>query len=223
MSNDKLLQDSFLIKNLNPLFFEAIKGFWKALEIAKVSQEEQVQLREALYNLVRFTFRHLFQPLYLKYTPQVKGTLFLLSAVHSDGIGDYISALKCAQLLTDHYSGIDIHVVYTHKQKLPSLDPSFSLKKENIHAFQETEDPSSIILGNILEGKNTCSFLQELEKLQNEREKILKEYESLKAHPQAALAVKELADELNPPIKQLQYELNKKRKLNNFTYKCKKA
>lgn len=207
-----LLEDSFLIQKLNPLFLETLRGYWFTLKNAQVSEEERIQIREAFYNLVRFTFRHLFQPLYLKYPPQVKGKVFLLSSVHSDGIGDYIALLKCAQLLKEQHPEIDVQVVYTHKQKLPPLDATFPLiKKENSHAFLETDAPFSMILGNVLEGKKEFLFLQELEKLQQEKQNILNEYETLKVdHPQAALPLKDLAEEMERPIKQVQYFIRKK-------------
>lgn len=207
-----LFEDPFLNQKLNPIFLETLKGYWATLQNAQVSDEEKIQIREALYNLVRFAFQHLFQPLYLKYVPKVKGRIFLLSAVHSDGIGDYIATLKCAQLLKEFYPEIDVHVAYTHKQKLPALDSTFPLiKRENIHAFLETTDSLSNVLGNVLEGKKEFSFTQELEKLFREKESILGEYETLKAsHPKAGLAIKELADELDRPIKQIQYFMQKK-------------
>lgn len=213
MSRDtNLLEDPFLVQKLNPLFLETLNGYWNALKNAQVSDEEKIQIREALYNLVRFAFYRLFQPLYLKYSPKVKGRVFLLSAVHSDGIGDYITTLKCAQLLKEIHPEIDVHVVYTHKQKLPPVDPAFYLlEKENIHAFQETKDLASLILGNILEGKTEFSFLQSLEKLQLEKQKIVKEYEVLqKDYPEAASAIKELADDMDKPIRELQYFIRKK-------------
>lgn len=213
-----LHDDPFIQTKLNPLFLENLNSYWNTLKNAQVSDIEKIQIQEALYNLVRFTFRRLFQPLYLKYSPKVSGRAFLLSAVHSDGIGDYITTLKCAQLLKEYHSEIDVHVAYTHKQKLPPLDPSFSLlRKEHVHDFQETPDSSSFILENILEGKTEFSFLQELEKLQHEKQSIMLEYESLKEnHPQAALAIKDLANEMDKPIKQLQYFARKKRKQNIF-------
>lgn len=207
-----LLDDPFLVQKLNPLLLETLNGYWNALRTAKVSDEEKIQIREALFNLVRFAFRHLFQPLYLKYFPKIKRTVFLLSAVHSDGIGDYISTLKCARLLKELHPELDVHVAYTHKQKLPTIDPAFYLlKKENVHDFQETDDPNSMILGTVLEGKTEFLFLKELEKLQQEKQKIVGEYEALKEnHPQAALALKDMADEMDRPIRQHQYFLRKK-------------
>ena len=212
MTHD-LLEDPFLVQKLNPLLLETLKGYWSALKNANVSEEEKIEIREALYNLIRFAFRHLFQPLYLKYVPKVKGSLFLLSAVHSDGIGDFIATLNCARLLKEHYPEIDVHVAYTHKQKLPHIDPAFyHLKKENIHSFAETEDPSSLILGNVLEGKNEFSFAHDLEKLKQDKQKIMLEYEPLKEnHPEAASAVKELADNLDKSINEKQYFLHKKK------------
>lgn len=207
-----LLEDPFLIHHLNPNFLEALKGYWKTLSQAEVSDEGKEQIREAFYNLVRFAFRHLFRPLYLKYPPKMKGSVFVMSAVHSDGIGDYIATLKCSQLLKEHHPEIDVHVAYTHQQKLPLVDPVFHLlEKENIHPFQETEDLSSKILGNVLEGKTEFSFLRELEKLQNEKQKIQAEYETLQEnHPLAASAIKELADEMDKSIQHYQHLLKKK-------------
>ena len=142
-----LHDDPFIQTKLNPLFLENLNSYWNTLKNAQVSDIEKIQIQEALYNLVRFTFRRLFQPLYLKYSPKVSGRAFLLSAVHSDGIGDYITTLKCAQLLKEYHSEIDVHVaLYSLKQKLPPLDPSFSLlRKEHVHDFQETPDSSSFI------------------------------------------------------------------------------
>lgn len=212
VSFPNITEDPFILSKLNPLFLENLKNYWNTLKNATVSEEARSQINEAFYNLIRFTFRRLFQPLYLKHSLKLKGTLFLLSAVHSDGIGDYIATLKCAQLLKEHHPEIDAQVVYTHKQKLPAPDFTFSLlKKENINAFHETTDPSSQILGHVLEGKTEFSFLHELEKMQQEKQNILLEYEALKNdHPQAAAAIKDLADEMDKPIKQLQYFSRKK-------------
>lgn len=219
------LDDPFLSQRLNPLLLENVKGYWKALTEAKVSEEERLQIREALFNLVRFVFRHLFQPLYLKYSPHMQGSIYLLSAVHSDGIGDYMTTLKCAKLLKEAHPEINVHVAYTHKQKLPEVNPGdYLLKKENIHSFLETEDPSSMILGNVLEGKPSLSFVEDLKKLQKEKEKILQEYEALKDHhPQAALAIKELADEADKPLRKLQYFLQKKEEASEIYEALKKS
>lgn len=208
-----LFSDSFLTSKLNPNFIEALNTYWNVLKNAAASEEEKIQVREALYNLVRFTFRHLFQPLYLKYIPKIKGKVFLLSAIHTDGIGDYFATLKCARILKEQHPELDIHLAYTHKQQLPSLEPSlFLLKKENIHDFLETDNSSSAILEKVLEGKSDFSFLYEFEKLQQEKQKIITEYEALKEQfPQAALAVKDLADEMDKPIKQQQYFMRKKK------------
>jgi hypothetical protein len=212
MAFHDFLDDPFLVQKLNPVLLEALKGYWQALKNAKASDEEKNQIRDALYNLVRFAFRHLFYPLYLKYSPQVKGTVFLLSAVHSDGIGDYMAMLKCARLLRETHPELKIEVVYTHKQKLPDVDPAFYLlKKENFHSFDETEDPASKILEGVLEGKAAFFNLQEMENLQREKLKIMMEYENLKnSYPDAASALKELADEKDWPIHMQQYFVRKR-------------
>lgn len=208
-----LLDDPFLKSKLNPLFLESLSKYWNGLIDAKVSEEEEIQIKEALYNLVRFTFRHLFKPLFLKYIPKVKGTVFLLSAVHSDGLGDYMATLKCAELLKREHPELDVQIALTHRQRLPPVDPAFtSIKKENIHDFQESDRPDSYILEKILEGKTEFSFLQQLERLQKEKQSIILEYDSLKeTHPFAAEALKELADEMDKPIKQQEYFIRKKK------------
>lgn len=207
----ELLGDPFLVGSLNPLLLDTLRNYWQTLKSAKVSEEEKLQIEEALYNLIRFAFRHLLQPLYLKYVPQVKGRVFLLSAVHSDGIGDYMSLLRCAQLLKQQHYDLDVQIVFTHQQRLPPVDRTFDLiRKEDIHDFQETPDHSSKILGQILEGKANFSFEGELEQLLREKGQIEKELEDLKDHREAALAIKEIGDDMDKPIKQARYFLRKK-------------
>lgn len=213
MNRDTLLHDPFLLKQLNPLFFETLNGYWKSLTEAQVLEEEKDQIQEALYNLVRFLFRDLFKDLYCKHPPRTKGLVFLLSAIHSDGIGDYIATLKCARLMKQQHPELDVHIAYTHKQRLPKIDPDFYLlRRENIHDFQEGEDLSTHILGNVLEGKPLPSFSDKLEKLQAEKNEIESEYKVLITdHPHAAAAIKDLAEEVNKPLKQFLYFEKKKR------------
>lgn len=212
MNQDNILKDSFLVKHLDPAFLETLNGYWHSLINAQVSEEEKIQIREALYNLVRFAFRNLFKKLYEQHTPFVKGKIFLLSAVHNDGIGDFIATLKCARLLKEQHPALDVHVAYTHKQKLPTIDPTFyQLSPQNLHDFQETNDSISQILGTVLEEKPLIPVEEKLAALQLERDKIQSEYGNLQSDfPQAAEAVKDLALEIEKPIKQLLYYKNKR-------------
>lgn len=196
----------FLTERLNPLFLEILKGYWSTLGAVKISEEDTQQLKEAQYNLIRFTLKHLFQALYLKHVPsKISGSIFLLSAIHSDGIGDFMTTLKCAKLLKDFYPNLDVHVVYTHKQHLPSIDPrDYGLKSMNIHAFQETSDPTSVILEPILEGRIESTLEGQLDRLLKEKHDLGIEYERLKeSHSQAALAIKEMGDSLEVSIRKI--------------------
>lgn len=201
------LHDSFLQQHLNPLFLEILVNYWETLKAAEVSAEEQVQVQDALFNLIRFCLRHLFEPLYLQYSPQLKGDIFLLTVVHSDGIGDYITLLKCAQLLQHHHSTLNVHVIYTHKQDLPQLDLSFyHLKDSNVHAYRVTDDPRSSVLENVLEQKVGYNWKEESEKLKGEKKKILQEIKDLRqAHSYAAEALEEVLLPLEQSIQEADF------------------
>lgn len=188
------LHDSFLQQHLNPLFLEVLVNYWETLKAAEVSTEEQVQVQDALFNLIRFCFRHLFEALYLQYSPQLKGDVFLLTVVHSDGIGDYITLLKCAQLLQHFHPTVNVHVIYTHKQDLPQLDLTlYGIKERNVHAYRVTDDPRSAVLENVLEQKKGYSWKDESEKLKEEKKKIQQEIRDLRqTHSYAAEALEEV-------------------------------
>ncbi|MBS4170989.1 hypothetical protein [Neochlamydia sp. AcF95] len=205
-------EDPFLIQKLNPLLIESLHSYWIALKEAKVSAEEKLQVEDALYNLVGFAFLHLFQPLYHQHPPKISGSVFLLSAVHSDGIGDYITLFKCAKILKEHHPALEVYLAYTHKQSLPSIDPYlYHIKKENIYAFKETEEACSVILEPILEGKKSFLCEAQLDQLLLEHDRLLAEYEALQeTHPQIALAIQELSNEVDRSIQSHYYYQQKK-------------
>jgi hypothetical protein len=208
----KQWEDSFLIQNLNPLLLEALKDYDQTLEKAKVEGQENKDIEEAQFNLLRFAVRHLFRPLYLKYkASKIQGTIFLTSAVHSDGIGDFISLLKCTKLIHKNFENIQSEIVYTHKQKLPEIVyADYGLENKHVHDFLENESANSQIIEPILEKKPLQDHTHTLASLIGERERLILEFEQLATqHPQAAAAIKTMFEEVEHSIYILN-ELDKK-------------
>ena len=94
-----------------------------------------------------FILGKLFQPLYLKYRPRVKGTVFVLTKVHSDGYGDWLALLKSAWALRKMNPGLEFELIYTHARALPEVDTKGLL----LHPF--LEHPERPVLEPILEGQ----------------------------------------------------------------------
>lgn len=138
-----LLNDTFFEERLNPLFLETIRGFWNQLEEAKESEPAQVEA--AQLNLLKFLFTKLFLKDYYELTPKNPGPVFFLANVHTDGVGDYFSLLKCAKKFKDKHPNADVHIAYTFKQQLPEINPKdYGLTEDKIHPFFEKTDQEAI-------------------------------------------------------------------------------
>ncbi len=138
-----LLHDTFFEERLNPLFLETIRGFWNQLETAKESEPAQVEA--AQLNLLKFLFTKLFLKEYNALDPKNNGPVFFLANVHTDGVGDYFSLLKCAKKFIDKHPKAEVHIAYTFKQKLPEIDPKdYGLTEDKIHPFFEKTDQEAI-------------------------------------------------------------------------------
>lgn len=94
-----------------------------------------------------YLLERIMQPLYLKYTPNVKGSIFICAQVLTDGNGDYISLIKAAKVLQKSHPLLQVEVVFTYAKKLPEIDTSGLL----LHPF--LEHPEKQILEPILEGQ----------------------------------------------------------------------
>jgi hypothetical protein len=196
------LDDPYLSKQLNPLFLRLIKNYWEALLKAQIKEKDL--LEKSQMNLLRFVFRRLFRPLYLKYFLTTKNSVFFLSRILSDGIGDYFSLLKCAKIFAEKQPFIDVHIVYTYDKKLPIINPpDFSLLPKNIHPFFEYKHDQ--ILEPILEASLEISSEQMLAKAIRDRDEWKESYDSiLSKQGYAVNALEELIADLNEQIRRLE-------------------
>lgn len=127
------------------------------------------------HSYIEWALHRFLLPLYYKKKVEGAHTLFLVSTIWTDGVGDYFSLLRAAALLQQALTNSSIHIVFHHKQPLPSVDftGEFGLKLENIHPFKETADSFSFILEPILEGVKSLPFEKEYKQLVQEIEKDL--------------------------------------------------
>lgn len=144
------LKEPFLLEKLNPLFLKGVEGFWNTLREAQSVDIDRVKATQK--NLLMFILRRLFQVIYLKHRPKVKGSLYCVADVHTAGIGDYFALLKSAKTLQETHPEVTIHIAYTHVQDLPSIISSeYLLQDDCIHSFQEY--PQERILEIVLSGR----------------------------------------------------------------------
>lgn len=138
----ELIEDPFFAQRLNPLFLKGLKTYLDILNQTVLTSEEEREKSKAQTNILLFALLRLFQPLYLKYPPKIKGSIFFLSCVYPDGLGDYFSLLKSAGLIKKNHPLLDIQIVYTRQQKVPSINPAdFLLSKHCLHSFLESSNP----------------------------------------------------------------------------------
>lgn len=140
------LHEPFLEEQLNPLFLQALQTYWNLSS----QTPQQSHLKE---NLQRFLLRRLFQPLYLAHSPKAQGSLFFVSHILPDGIGDYYALLQSAQVLKNAHPHLNVEAVYLCHSNLPQIDPT--LAPDQIYPFQ-----NSPLLETILEGKLSENLLQ---------------------------------------------------------------
>lgn len=161
------LEDPFFSERLNPLFLRLIQIYWETFLKANIKEKEL--LEKSQMNILRFVFRRLFQPIYLNRSLKVEGSVFFLSRILTDGIGDYFSLLKSAMALKKKQPSIDVHVVYTHQQTLPIVNLSaYLLDCKHVHSFQETTQNQ--VLEKVLEGCLKLPFEDKIKELETERE-----------------------------------------------------
>ncbi len=204
------MDDSFLDAHLNPLFLQAVRAYWQVTLTPQGVGVEEVAL--AQYNLLRFVFRRLFAPLYLRSPLYLKGKMFLLASIHGDGIGDYFALLKSARYLVEAYPEIEVQVVFRHEQPLPKVDlRDYLLTSSQVHAFCEVTDRH--ILEEVLEGKVTCDFEERLEDLKVERCQLLLDCEEVRQHSGVQVNVfDELLDDCERQIQHLESLLLQKQR-----------
>jgi len=205
----ELLDDPFLNENLNPFFLDAVKNYWK---LVSESGQERQQILEAQRNLIRFTFRKLFQKIYLEKKPAINGKVFFLSCISSDGLGDYFALYKSARTLKQSHPQLDIEVAYTHERKLPKIKTAdYLLSDAAEHAFEQT--PMTRVLGPVLEGKELYPFAEELLELREEKRRTEQDYGTIvKKNAFAASALKELLEERERQIDNMEQSLRLSRK-----------
>lgn len=181
----RLIEDPFCIQRLNPVFLQEVRHCWKGLRSVAGLEGNHDALQKASRTLVKFTFRRLFQPLYLAYSPKISGPVYFVSCIHSDGLGDFFSLLKSARALKLSHPNLHIHIAYTHKQQLPVINFStYLLDESHVHSFLERTPPNSGLLESILEGKSIPSHEPELAALHAEKrdfEEMLKRSSHLQA------------------------------------------
>lgn len=189
-----LFDDPFLQEKLNPLLLKQLKNYFEGVN--SIKEGAPTQTEQAQKALVRFALKKLFQSIYVRLTPKIKGKVFLLSCISSDGLGDYFALHKSAKFIKEHYSEIDVQVVYTFERKLPELNlAEYRLTKEKQHPFYQISNHR--ILEPILEGKKLPDFDAELESIRENYENTKKDYEIVsKKHPFAASALADLLEEL---------------------------
>ncbi|KAF3361814.1 hypothetical protein PHSC3_001580 [Chlamydiales bacterium STE3] len=178
---NSLISDPFIQAKLNPLYLEELKSIQKNL--SGLAGEKQIFAEK---NLILFTFQKLFQPLYFKLPMKIEGTVFLMSSISSDGIGDFIALHKCARFLKNHYPSLDLQVAYTYSRQLPDLATNYPN-----HAFY---DPTYLIEA-IVEGVEIPNYDDELHRLKKELIDHQNDHTLIqKKSPYAALAIEELCD-----------------------------
>jgi len=204
------LDDPFLSQHLNPFFLRLVNTYWDALLHGDIKEKEI--LEKSQFNLLRFVFRRLFQSIYAKHKVTTPNSVFFLSRILPDGIGDYYSLLKCAKFYAMTQPLVDVHVVYSHDQTLPIINAAdYSLLPKNIHSFFEYKNAQ--ILEPVLEASAKFSFDQVQENLIKEREEWRGRYDDIRVKKGYAVkSLEEMIDDLNGQIqrletrKKLQYE-----------------
>lgn len=188
MNIEKILDDPFVQERVNPLL---LKEIGKYAQVAK-SLEKGDQIQNSL---TLFLFRKLLQPLYLEYAPSQKGTVFFLSTISSDGIGDFIALNKCAQLFKENCPEYDVKLGYTLQRSLPHWPNPLESYVFN--------DPDYVI-EKIVEGLALPDYPKELKAVQDELAKNADDYSIIKAKsPIAAEAIEEYHLELQDREKKI--------------------
>lgn len=189
MNLDKALNDPFLRGRLNPLLVQEIEKY--ALQAKTHPERDKIQR-----SLLLFLFRKLLQPLYLNYNLPENGTVFFLSTISSDGIGDFIALHKCALLFEKHCPEFTVKIGYTFQRKLPPLHNQLET-----YAFN---DPDYLI-EKIVEGSSLPDYQVELQAILKELEKNAQDYEVILAKsPVAAEAIAEYHHDLQDKAQKMQ-------------------
>ena len=206
MVSELFREDSFLQQMLNPIFLNEIQNYWNTLKLGDAPVGQLEEIAKAKHNLLSFVFRRLFQPLYLTYPPLIKGSVFFLSCIYSDGLGDYFSLLKCAKIIKEHHPHLAVHIAYTFQQELPQVELSqYLLQESDVHPFLEKSPSFSHFLESILEGKSPLPIDQELAKLRQEVKLQQADYKAISAKQGRPLeALNELIGELEKKIQVLE-------------------
>lgn len=209
MPADFQLNDPIFAERLNPVFLNAIQKYWNLLLDAKDVEEKILLTTKS--NLLRVLFLRFFKPLYLQFPPRVQGSVFFLSHILSDGIGDYFSLLKSARIIKREHTALDVHLAYVFHTKLPDIIPAdYFLTPDNIHAFPEK--PKQSILETILEGKSAISFNEEIREWEMNKAALEKDIEAIfSRHGERVNALEELINEASQQISAL--KSNEKLKL----------
>lgn len=185
MHLEQALNDPFLIERLNPLLQQEIRKY--SIQIKGLPIEK---------GLLLFLFRKLLQPLYLNYNPAEEGTVFFLSTISSDGIGDFIALNKCALLFKKHCPLFTVKIGYTYQRPLPQLQNQLEA-----YAFN---DPDYLI-EKIVEGSSLPDYPVELQGILKDIEKNAQDYEEILAKsPIAAEAIAEYHHDLQDKALKMQ-------------------
>lgn len=176
MDLKKFLNDPFVNDKLNPLFIQEAK-------------------KHSNPGWLFFAFRKLLQPLYLNYVTKRKGSVYFLSTISSDGMGDFIALQKCAELFRKSTPDFKVKIAYTVQRILPEWPTNLET-----YIFYDRE----YLIEQIVEGKELPDYKSELKSLENDIANNLKNYEEIKAKsPFAAQAIEEYHEELQNKAKML--------------------
>jgi len=165
------LDDSSLELALPQATYSALWALWRHCDEAEAREAVPCQQLAAVRQaLVKWALLRSLVPLYARASFSHSGDLFVASSIWTDGLGDYFALLRAAGALQRRHSGIKVHVIFHHKQQLPSVDVAqFHLRPEQIHPFYEGENPLTHVLKPIIEGKETLPFEERYRQLVSER------------------------------------------------------
>jgi hypothetical protein len=221
MDVDFKLEDPFFKNKLNPYFFDQFNTYWNLTKEARDVDENM--LIKTRHNLIRVLFLRLFQPLYLHYPPSIAGSVFFLSHILSDGIGDYFSLLKSASILKQQSPHLEVQLAYVHKTPLPIIYPaSYLLSKKSLHEFNEK--PDRPILETILEGKRVHSAINEISQWERKKNDLQADYKKiLSKHGQRVIALEEMEAEAIHELELLNTQEKMKKEAEKLYKKMKKS
>lgn len=180
------------MERVNPLL---VREIGKYAAQAK-SLDESAKIESSLKG---FIFRKLLQPLYLNYKPRKTGTVFFLSTISSDGIGDFVALNKSAQLFKEQCPEFTVKIGCTYLKKLPEWPNALEG-----YAFRDPE----YLVEKIVEGLELPDFQLELRNVQELLAKNVEDYETIKAKSTiAAEALEEYHHDLLAASEKLQKQI----------------